>query len=159
MAAERETVKAGIQVEGLRETIRAFKQLDKEASKEARERSQEIANKMGGYIRNATPTRDRRYDVLAGSVKAGRDRVPVVRIGGRVTPRVSGGAGPGQLVIGMEFGADQAGPNAWRFPPRTPRKGRGNEGYWIFPEAKRRQREIRSLWFDAMNDVIRRWSS
>ena len=158
MAPNKETVSAGIRVEGVNETLRAFKKLDKDASKEAKERAKEIANRMGGYIRNAAPSRDRRYDLLAQSVKAGRDRVPVVLIGGRVTPRASGGAGPAQLVIGMEFGADQAGPNSWRFPPRTPRKGRGNEGYWIFPEAKRRQPEIRSLWFDAMDQVIRNWS-
>ncbi len=159
MAVERETIKAGLRVEGLRETQRAFRNLDKQASAEARTKSQEIANKMAGYIRKAVPGGDRRYAVIAESVKSGRDRVPVVRIGGRVNPRVSGGGGPGNLIIGMEFGADQAGPNAWRFPARTPRKGRGNEGYWIFPEAKRRQREIIKLWFDAMNPIIRRWSN
>jgi hypothetical protein len=159
VSAERETVKIGLQTQGLKETLRAFKQLDKDASKEAREKSQEIANKMAGYIRSSLGRAgDVRVDNLAVSVKSGRDRVPVIRIGGRATPRVSGGGGPGQLVIGMEFGADQSGPNAWRFPPRTPRKGRGNEGYWIFPEAKRRQREIVKLWFDAMDGVIKKWS-
>jgi len=91
-------------------------------------------------------------------VKAGRDRVPVVTIGTRATPRVSGGGGPRELVIGMEFGADENGPNAWRFPPRTPKLGRGNAGYWIYPTARANQSEIINMWFKAMDDIIEEWS-
>ena len=155
--AQRETVSQGLEIEGLKETLRAFRTLDKEASKEARDKAQEIAGKMAGYIRSAAPA-DIRNQNLASSVRAGRDRVPVVKVGGLANPKVSGGGGPRELVIGMEFGADPRGPNAWRFPPRTPRLGRGNVGYWIYPTARSRQREIGNLWQESMKQIIDKWS-
>jgi hypothetical protein len=152
-----ETISEGLQVEGLKETLRAFRTLDKEASVEARDKAQEIANKMAGYIRAAAPG-DIRNQNLASSVRAGRDRVPVVRVGGLATPRVSGGGGPRELVIGMEFGAYPRGPNGWRFPPRTPKLGKGNAGYWIYPTARARQTEIARLWQESMKQIIDKWS-
>jgi hypothetical protein len=157
MAAERETYKANTKIEGLPETLRAFKQLDKGASEAAKAEAMKIAELLAARIRAKAPS-DKRYQNLAVSVKAGKDRVPVIRIGGRQTPRVSGGAGPAQLVIGMEFGANQNGPNGWRFPPRTPKFGRGNQGYWIFPTARVNQTEIIKLWFDAMDKLVDEWS-
>ena len=157
MAADRETFKAGFEIEGLQETVRAFKKLDKDANKVVREETMKIAEMLAERIRARAPS-DKRYQNLVVSVKAGRDRVPVIRIGGRQTPRVSGGGGPAQLVIGMEFGADQNGPNGWRFPPRTPRHGRGNQGYWIFPTARVNQTEIIKMWFDAMDKLLDEWA-
>lgn len=158
MAAERESIRTGLQVEGAKEALAAFRQLDKDAQKRAREKTKEVSEVLARRIRAAAPA-DRRYAVLEQSVKAGKDRAPVIRIGGRQTPRVSGGGGPAQLVIGMEFGADQAGPNAWRFPPRTPKRGRGNAGYWIFPTASREQRSIVKLWQESLDPDMRRWAS
>jgi len=155
--SNKETIAGTVQIEGLQATIKAFNKLDKEGKDEARKTTQSIADRLAGYIRSGAPA-GVRYANLAVSVKSGRDRVPVIRIGGRQTPRVSGGAGPAQLVIGMEFGADQAGPNSWRFPPRTPRKGRGNEGYWIYKTAASKQPEISKMWFAAMDKVIAKWS-
>jgi hypothetical protein len=145
-----------IEVEGFRETLKALNKVDAEGKKQAKAKGQEIANKVAGFIRAAAPA-DRRYQNLAATVRSGKDRVPVVRIGGRQTPRASGGATPSDLIYGMEFGASSPR-NAWRFPPRTPKLGRGNAGYWIYPTARARQVEIRALWLDGMNDIIRRWS-
>jgi hypothetical protein len=155
--AEKESVSVLTKFEGLSETLAAFKKLDKEASKAAKVEAQKIAEVLAARIRAKAPN-DKRYQNLAVSVKAGRDRVPVVTIGTRATPRVSGGGGPRELVIGMEFGADENGPNAWRFPPRTPKLGRGNAGYWIYPTARANQSEIINMWFKAMDDIIEEWS-
>lgn len=155
--ADKESIGAAFQVEGMRDTIRAFNKLDKDAKTAARIEVQKIAELLAARLR-AYPSRDPRYNNLAVTVKAGRDRVPVIRVGGRAGPKVSGGGGPRELIIGMEFGADQSGPNGWRFPPRTPRQGRGNEGYWIFPTVKANQDEIIRLWFDAMDRIMKEWS-
>lgn len=157
MAVERETVKASFQIEGLRETIRAFNRLDKESKNAARDEVVKISQLLAERIRARAPS-DPRYQNLAVSVKASRDRVPVIRVGGRASPKVSGGGGPRELVIGMEFGADQNGPNGWRFPPRTPKQGRGNAGYWIFPTVKANQDDIINRWFKAMDSIIGEWS-
>jgi len=157
VAADKEAVRVSVKFEGVTETLAAFKKLDKDASKAAKEEATKIAQILADRIRARAPS-DKRYQNLAVSVKAGRDRVPVIYIGQRQTPRVSGGAGPAQLVIGMEFGADQRGPNGWRFPPRTPRLGRGNAGYWIYPTVRANQSEIIKMWFDAMDKIINDWS-
>ena len=155
--AEKESIRASFQIEGMQETIKAFNKLDKDGKNAARDEVLKISQLLAERIRSRAPA-DKRYQNLAVSVRAGRDRVPVIYIGGRATPRVSGGGGPRELVIGMEFGADQAGPNGWRFPPRTPRQGRGNAGYWIYPTLKANQDEIIRLWFDAMDRIIEEWS-
>ena len=155
--AEKESIKFGVQIEGLSQTIKAFNRLDKDGKNAARDEVLKISQLLAERIRARAPA-DKRYQNLAVSVRAGRDRVPVIYIGGRATPRVSGGGGPRELVIGMEFGADQAGPNRWRFPPRTPKQGRGNAGYWIYPTLKANQDEITRLWFDAMDRIIEEWS-
>ena len=157
MAAEKESIKASFQIEGMQETIKAFNRLDKDGKNAARDEVMKISQLLAERIRAKAPS-DRRYQNLAVTVRAGRDRVPVIYIGGRATPKVSGGGGPRELIIGMEFGADQAGPNAWRFPPRTPRLGRGNAGYWIYPTLRANQDEIIRLWFDAMDRIIEEWS-
>jgi hypothetical protein len=155
--AEKKSIGVSIKFDGINETLKAFKQLDKGASEAAKVEAGKIAEFLAARIRAKAPS-DPRYQNLAVSVKAGRDRVPVIRVGGRAGPKVSGGGGPRELVIGMEFGADQAGPNAWRFPPRTPRLGRGNAGYWIYPTARANQSQVIKMWFDAMDKIIAEWS-
>jgi hypothetical protein len=155
--ADREKVGIALEVEGMRDTIKAFNRLDKEGKNAARDEVKKIAQLLADRIRARAPA-DKRYQDLAVTVRAGRDRVPVIYIGGRATPKVSGGGGPRELVIGMEFGARDPGPNAWRFPPRTPTLGRGNAGYWIYPTLKANQDDIIRLWFDAMDKIINEWS-
>jgi len=157
--AEKERISVGVQAEGVQETLRAFRKLDKDAQKAAKEKVKEVSEVLARRIRSSSPGADPRYTALVASVKSGKDRVPVIRIGGRATPRVSGGGGPRELVIGMEFGADQAGPNAWRFPPRTPKRGKGNAGYWIFPTATREQSSIVKLWQDSLASSLEEWSN
>ena len=155
--ADKERVAIGFEIEGMRDTIRAFNKLDKDGKNAARDEVKKIAELLAARIRAKAPS-DKRYQNLAVSVRAGRDRVPVIYIGGRATPKVSGGGGPRELIIHMEFGADHTGPNAWRFPPRPPKLGRGNAGYWIYPTVKASQDEIIRLWFDAMDRIIEEWS-
>ena len=155
--APADRVSVGVRVEGLSETLKAYNKLDKDAKKAAKVEVQKIADLLAGRIRSRAPS-DPRYRNLAVSVKSGRDRVPVIRVGQRANPKVSGGGGPRELVIGMEFGASRQGPNAWRFPDRTPRLGRGNEGYWIYPTIKDNQEDIISRWFAAMDKMLDDWS-
>jgi hypothetical protein len=155
--AEKESIGIAVKFDGINETLAAFKKLDKGASDAAKVEATKIAQFLADRIRARAPS-DKRYQNLAVSVRTGRDRVPVIRIGALANPKVSGGGGPRELIIGMEFGADQAGPNGWRFPPRTPRLGRGNAGYWIYPTARAHQNEVIKMWFDAMDKIIAEWS-
>ena len=113
----------------------------------------------------AHPYYPKQARIVAETVRAARDRVPTVYVGGG-KGRVSGGANAGQLLFGNEFGGDRnafgnktAFPNGgYRFPPRTSREGRGNTGYWIFPTLKAMQPEIKRKWFEAVNKVLDNWA-
>ena len=103
--------------------------------------------------------------IVASTVRANRDRLPNITIGGS-KGRASGGANAGQLLYGNEFGGERnakgnltAFPNGgYRFPERSPREGRGNKGWWIFPELVRMQPTIRQRWQDAVNKVMDNWA-
>jgi hypothetical protein len=154
--ASEKTAPIRIEIEGAGQTLRALNALGKDANKAARDSSVKIAELMAGYIRTAGQIRpDKRDKYLASTVRVNRDRLPSVSIGGRANPKVSGGGTPANLVYGMEFGASKPA-NAWRFPARTPRLGRGNAGYWIYPTARRIQPEIVGLWYAAIDTILRK---
>jgi hypothetical protein len=99
---------------------------------------------------------------VADTVRPNKDRIPNVTIGGSKS-RFSGGAVSGQVLFGNEFGANPTGTNGSfpnggrRFPFRSPSKGRGNEGYWIFKTLTAIQPEITNRWKSAVTDVLNNW--
>jgi hypothetical protein len=103
--------------------------------------------------------------IVAATVRPARDRVPTVYIGGG-KGRASGGANAGQLLFGNEFGGNPDSrlsvsgfPNGgYKFPARSPREGRGNKGYWIFPTLKVMQPEIKRRWQEACVKVLDNWA-
>lgn len=101
--------------------------------------------------------------IVAETIRANRDRVPNITIGGSRGRKASGGATAGELVVGNEFGAyptskNGAFPNGGRrFPYRTDRKGRGNVGYWIYPTLADMQPTISRRWWDAATNIFRHW--
>lgn len=157
----RTTISAGAVVEGLDETLKALRGIDKEAAKAIRNEVQKIANMFAAEIAAAGRARSKRDAFVAETVRGTRDRTPVVLIGKASRMPVSrSGPGPraSDLMFGMEFGARQNGPNGWRFPPRTPRLGRGNEGYWIFPTARKQHTRAVEMWAAALEKVAAEWS-
>jgi hypothetical protein len=158
----------GAAVEGLRETLRAFSKLDKDTQKAARDEVQKVANLLAREIAAAGNRGDRRTAFVADSVRGTRERTPVVKIGAaRRMPVSRGGQGPraSDLMFGMEFGSSggvdnptvRGGAPGWRFPDRSPRRGRGSEGYWIFPTARRQQPRVVDLWANALEKAARDW--
>jgi hypothetical protein len=163
---------SGAQVEGLRETLRAFSRLDKETQKAARDEVQKVANLLAREIaQSGRGQGDRRNAHVASSVRGTRERSPVVKVGS--AQRMAGGGRPraSDLMFGMEFGStnvgSRGGDNAtvrggrpgWRFPERTPKApgGRGNVGYWIMPTVRRQQPRVVSLWAAALEKAAREW--
>lgn len=148
---------AGAAISGVNATLRAFNKLGKDANKALKDKVREIAQNALRRTSAAGRGRGGRDALVAGSGKVLRDRFPVVQYGGNQPAGVSGGATFSQLVWGMEFGAEQSGPNGWKFPPRTPKKGRGNAGYWIFPTASTMQKDIADEWLDALDKIAKEW--
>jgi hypothetical protein len=142
------------QVEGLGETLRLMNNWPKEAKKELRAEVQQMTGKHAAYIAaNAARNTDSRVRGQAPTVRAKKDRLPTVLIGGARQVKVSRpGANPtaGQVLFGTEFGA-RPGPNAWRFPPAA-------DSYWLFASLKGRQPALLSEWEAAITKVARKWA-
>ncbi|HSG53436.1 MAG TPA: hypothetical protein VLA40_15120, partial [Rheinheimera sp.] len=88
---------------------------------------------------------------VAATVRANRDRIPNVTIGGNRS-RYSGGAVAGMTLFGTEFGARGTFPNGGRrFPFKDYR------GLWIYKALREQQPEITRRWKQAVNKVLDNW--
>ena len=72
------------------------------------------------------------------------------------------------IALGVEFGSYQDRPRKRKgkstdyvgyrqFQPRSPREGRGNAGYFIFPTLKTLQPEITKRWVEQVDRIRREW--
>jgi hypothetical protein len=168
MADTRSTIKIQPDLKDLRGLLKALNAMDDASKKALKDDVASIsawtagAIKMAAYVGSPMPAQTA---IVASTVRANKDRIPNVTIGGS-RGRVSGGANAGILLFGNEFGSDRntfgsAGnfPNGgYKFPARTPKEGRGNRGYWIFPTLKALQPEITRRWKAAVGTVYGEWS-
>jgi hypothetical protein len=168
MADTRSTIKIQPDLKDLRGLLKALNKMDDASKKALKEDVASIsmwtagAIKMAGYVGSPMPTQTA---IVASTVRGNKDRIPNVTIGGS-KGRASGGANAGILLFGNEFGSDRnsfgsAGnfPNGgYKFPARTPKEGRGNKGYWIFPTLKALQPEITRRWKKSVGKVYGEWS-
>jgi hypothetical protein len=95
---------------------------------------------------------------VAATIRANKDRIPNVTIGGS-KGRFSGGAVSGQVLFGSEFGGPAPFANGGRrFPERSDPQGRGNIGYGIFKKLKEIQPTLTARWKEAVDKhVIKVW--
>ena len=140
----------------LRSIIAAFKAMDDESIDAAKRESSALATYAANEIRKASIGRT----VAAEGVRRVADGVRVSKsskIGelsyGFASQRFSGGATTQTLWPGLEFGS-----NRYRqFPRRTPSKGRGNAGYFIYPTLRQIQPELIKQWEQAFDRILRKW--
>jgi hypothetical protein len=135
----------------------ALTTMDKETNKQLRDDVADITSWYAPKLANAAYGLGADFNPLqaqrvAESIKAVRDRVPYVRVGGR-SVRFSGGAVSGQVLFGNEYGSN----SYQQFPRRSPRKGRGNAGWWLTPALSRFQPEITHKWKEAVMKVLANW--
>jgi hypothetical protein len=116
----------------LRSIIRAFKAMETQATDEAKKESSALAEYAAGKIKEAAATRT----VAGVAVRRVTDGVKVSKsskVGefsyGFASQKFSGGGTTQMLWAGLEFGSNRYK----QFPSRTPSKGRGNSGYFIYP--------------------------
>jgi hypothetical protein len=141
-------------VDGIGETLALMKGWPKEASKELRAEVQKITGKHAEFLKaNAARNPDARVRGQAPTIRAKKDRLPTILVGGaRQVPVSRSGKRPraGDVLFGTEFGA-RPGPNAWRFPP-------ARDSYWLFASLAGRQSQVVSEWQQAVEKVARRWA-
>jgi hypothetical protein len=168
MANTKQTIRFQPDLRDLRGLLKALNKMDDDSKKALKDDVAAISTwtangiRVAGYVGSPMP---RQTAIVAQTVRANKDRIPNVTIGGS-RGRASGGANAGILLFGNEFGSDRntfgsAGnfPNGgYKFPARTPREGRGNRGYWIFPTLKAMQPEITRRWKAAVGEVYENWT-
>jgi len=140
-------------VGGLNELLRDFSKLGKEAAKELRQSSKTIAETyMVPAWKQAAMGAGPWGDVIAGSVRAGSDRLPKVMIGSS-RKAVSGGASPTMLRYPSDKG--DRGRAALGARNRMPAAfGSGSD--WI-SEAKTYQKPALEEWGKAVDRVVMKW--
>jgi len=135
----------------------ALSKMDKESNARLRNDVADITSWYAPKLANAAYGLGAEFNPLqaqkvAESIRAVRDRVPYVQAGGRRV-RFSGGAVSGQVLFGNEYGSN----SYQQFPRRSPRKGRGNAGWWLTPALSRFQPEITHKWKEAVMKVLANW--
>lgn len=138
-----------VQVLGIRETLRAFNRLPKEANAALRERTKKLAEVLAGKVRSAGRSSDRQSAAVAVTAKARKDRIPKIVLGG--AKRVTSSKTPAHLIFfGAEFGA---GSRLRQFRPHL-----GRVGYWAYPTIRAETEETAKVWQDVLDDVAKEWS-
>jgi hypothetical protein len=140
----------------LRDILKSFKAMDDQAISQAREKSSELARYAADRIKEAAGTRT----VAATAVQRVADGVSISKsskVGefsyGFARQKFSGGATTQMLWAGLEFGSNRYK----QFPARTPSKGRGNTGYFIYPTLKKIQPELIQQWEETFSKIAREW--
>lgn len=158
--AERTTFKIEPDRRQLRDLYKAFREMDEGAKKALKDDVTSISawsatELKTSYTMNPYPAQAQK---VAATIRANKDRIPNVTIGGS-KGLFSGGAKSGQVLFGSEFGGPAPFANGGRrFPDRSPAQGRGNEGYGIFKKLKEIQPRITREWKDAVTrHVIKKW--
>lgn len=154
-------------------TLRAFNRLQKETedrnpNSELRQATKAISDELGKEIAKSAyvhPYSPAQAIKVASTIRVLSDRIPKISIGKGRKRIFSGGGRAGDVLFGNEFGSIQGGIGNFgfnggkRFPiPRSPRSGRGNEGYWIFPTIKANERYVREQWLKMANELAKTFS-
>lgn len=161
--AGKQTLTLTLHIDRVRETLRAFNELPKDASDKLRDRSQKLAQDLATKAKAAAVAEGRQARAVASTVKARRDRLPVVVAGG--TKRVGRKRAPAfALLFGSEFGMNRR--SGWYAAPRyenaTGRQykpHRGRNSYWFFATADKERDRISKAWLEAADEIVREFSS
>jgi hypothetical protein len=137
----------------LRRITSAFKAMDQEATDQARTESSALAQYAADQIKIAAGRR-----IVSGkAAQRIADGVSISKssnIGefsyGFARQKFSGGGTTQILWPGMEFGSNRFK----QFPRRTPSKGRGNSGYFIYPTLRQIQPELIRKWESAFDKIV-----
>jgi hypothetical protein len=164
--AEKQIIKVRMDITPeIRALLKTLNEMDNESKNELKTKVKGIAGWVAEDIKRAAASAPMSAQAMkvAQTVRANKDRVPSVTVGGSRV-RFSGGAVSGEVLYGSEFGADPTSvsgkfPNGGRrFPYRSPQRGQGSEGYWIYPTLRLAQPRITREWHEAVDNVLDNWT-
>lgn len=140
----------------LRSIIGAFKAMDDEAIDAAKRESSALASYAANQIKAYSITRTFGQSAVNRIVEGVRISKSS-KIGelsyGFASQRLSGGGSTRDIWAGYEFGSNRYP----QFPRRTPKRGRGNSGYFIYPALRKIQPELIRKWEEALSKIMKEW--
>lgn len=177
MAGEKQTIKIQPDTRELADLFRALSRMEKEAQTNLKDDVMSISRWVAEDLKMAAssaPFYPKQAELIKSTIKASRDRMPTITIGGtrrapvkRQVTADNPAPTVGEILFGNEFGGERNAkgsassfPNGgYKFPMRSAREGRGNAGYWIFPTVKELQPRITAQWFAAIEKINRIWGN
>jgi len=140
----------------LRSIIKAFKAMDDAAVEAAKQESSALAKYASEQIKKTAGTRQV-SGVAARRIADGVSISKSSKVGefsyGFARQKFSGGGSTLDLLYGMEFGSNRYK----QFPTRTPRKGNGNSGYFIYSTLREIQPDLIKQWEEAFDRILKEW--
>lgn len=148
-----------VSTSGVRQVLRAFSKLPKEANEQLRDRSEGLAKDLAGDVAAAALMRGGQAALMAPTVKAVRDRVPTITAGG--AKRVGRHkASAWRLLFASEFGMNRrsgwyaarqyAASTGRQYPPHV-----GRHSYWFFSTVELHEPQIAREWTQAADAIVR----
>lgn len=152
--------------------MKAFKTMPKDAQDVLRRETQKLVGMLADEMKRkaATAPNPQQAILLARSIKANKDRVPSITVGGgRKVPvkrkKTPGSPQPMQsdFLFGAEFGVREGGPGTFKqggrkFAHYSGRMGRGSRGYFIFPTLRKNQEKIRRTYLETVYKLLnKKW--
>ena len=137
--------------------LRAFSKMDDIAKNDMKKIAQNLAERGANYAKGAAsraPYNVRQAIAVADSIKISKsDKAPSFSVGGRA--KVGSSAfSAGYVIMGNEFGSK----DYKQFPRRSPSKGRGNRGWWLYPAMARFQPTIAKEWLAGYELIRNAWT-
>ena len=139
----------------LRAIFKALKNMDEQATAEAKRQSGALAEfARGEVIQTAASLQSRK---VASRIADGSKVKKSSRIGeityGFASQKFSGGASTRDIWGGSEFGSN----TFKQFPVWSGRQGRGSKGWFIYPTLRKIQPEIVAKWTESFSKVLKEW--
>lgn len=130
--------------------LKAFKAMDEQAAKQAKETGSRLAQYAANEIKKEAGTR-RRAGASSRRVAEGVRVSKSSKIGelsyGFASQKFSGGANSQMLWGGLEFGSNRK----MQFPPRT------KLGYFIYPALRRIQPNLVKEWEESFSKILKEY--
>jgi hypothetical protein len=146
---------------------KTFSKMDDIAKDDMNRAAQQIAIEAASAVGSALQSTPQ-GQAIARSIKVSpKSKTPFFTVGGS-SVKLRNGTPVGEIALGVEFGAYQDRQRKRKgkstnyvgyrqFQPRSPREGRGNAGYFIFPTLKALQPEITRKWVEQVDRIRREW--
>ena len=153
--ARKDSLSLQVDDKDLRALFRSFSKMDDIAKNDIKRIATQIAERNAQEVRAAAESAPNSAQAVAvasaiESVSSSKDPTIKLYRNRRVT---SNGRQAGYLFPGSEFGSTRYK----QFPPRSPRFGRGSEGYWLYKTLRRRQPDILKEWLESYKLIRDAW--